>query len=380
MSAVFNAIRAAQNAIACPVLAANDFVLGSVGSFIPGLNQPALAAINALRSLYGCDPADDVQPPLPDFNGGQCSARYTFNASGTGPTSGGGGQCGPGTQNINVTNSLWGPIGNVRRGTFFCSGDNGEASNWVVSAFGTSAQGQPNPTASDFVVLQNAYSATLSGFTRVDGQPDNCGDPDPIYPPPTTFNFNTDITYNNEEGDEVTVTIPFVFAPIQVDFNGNFRLPFTFDFGGNTFTGNFSLDPEFNLTINPPGLPPGSDQGTEDLPPGDPGDEVEPLPITEKIIGVVVTSSIVGEQQFTTILTQGMPNILAPRAGSIKFAYSLGVSTFWSNDIDVKGDRIFIPCPFSQGADAVVVSPAPGVALQWVPISGPPLATKADLA
>lgn len=165
-----------------------------------------------------------------------------------------------------------------------------------------------------------------------------------------------------------------------MDFNGNFRLPFTFDFGGNTFTGNFNLNPEFSLTINPPALPPGSDQGTDELPPGDPADEVEPLPVDEKIIGVVVTSSIVGEQQFTTILTQGMPNILAPRAGSIKFAYSLGATTFWSNDIDVKGDRIFIPCPFSQGADAVVVSPAPGVALQWVPISGPPLATKADLA
>lgn len=198
MSAVFNAIRAAQNAIACPVLAANDFILGSVGSFVPGLNQPALAAINALRGLYGCDPADDVQPPLPDFTGGQCSALYEFTTSGTAPTSGGGGQCGAGVTNYSVVGRLWGPIGTPRRGTFFCTGPNGDASNWVVSAFGSGSQGQPNATPSDFNISLNAYSAAISGMTRVDGMPDNCGDPDPVYPPPTTFNFNTNITYNNE--------------------------------------------------------------------------------------------------------------------------------------------------------------------------------------
>jgi len=92
-----------------------------------------------------------------------------------------------------------------------------------------------------------------------------------------------------------------------------------------------------------------------------------------------VQSSLSGEQQLTTIATQNIPTIFAPRAGSIKFAYSVGASTFWSNDIDVKGGRVFIPCPFSQGADAVAVSPAPGVVLNWVEITGPALATVADL-
>lgn len=374
MSAIFNAIRAAQNAIACPVLAANDYVLGSVGSFVPGLNAPALAAINALRKLYGCDPGDDVQPPLPEFTGGQCVKRYNVTLSGTRASS-----ClgtpGPFSQ---IAGPIWGPITGAFVGEDNCPPGSTVAQGNINIVARSTIGGSLGPLQARPVAI-SAISVGISNVTVVDGTPDNCGDPEPVYPPPINYDIDVDITYNNEEGDEVNVTIPFIFTPIQVDFNGTLRMPFTFDFGGNTFTGNFSLDPEFSLTINPPGLPPGTGQGTEDLPPGDPGDEVEPVPPDQKIIGVVVTSSIVGEQQLTTIATQNVPSILAPRAGSIKFAYSIGVSTFWSNDIDVKGDRVFIPCPFSQGADFVAVSPAPGIELDWVPIRGYALATTADI-
>jgi len=190
---------------------------------------------------------------------------------------------------------------------------------------------------------------------------------------------NIDVTYNNEEGDTVNVTLPFIFSPINVDATGRFNIPFTFNAGGVNFSGTLQIAPEFNVTINPPTAPRATDDPVDELDPGPPEDEVEPVELDEKIIGVVVTATLTGEQQLTTIATQNIPTILAPRGGSIKFAYSFGAATFWSDDIDVKGGRTFIPCPFSQGADAVAVSPAPGVVVNWVPIRGFPLATVADV-
>jgi len=250
----------------------------------------------------------------------------------------------------------------------------------VVKGF--TQQGQPltralnrGGVACSFPDGQDSISSL--SFERLDGQPE-CGDPDPVYPPPINFTTNIDVTYNIDDGTEVTVTIPFIFAPITANFNGTLRIPFTFDFGGFEFSGNINL-PDFNLTINPPSIPPGSGDDLEPVG-GDDGDTIPPLPPEEKIIGVVVNSAIANPGRVSSVDFEAAPDIIIPRAASVKFAYSIGAATFWSSDIDVKTLRAFIPCPFSQGADAVVVTPYIGLTSTSVPIRGFPLATTGDLA
>lgn len=363
MASFFDAVTGAVRGLACTLLSGDEFIAGAVGRFSPGLGNLLYDRINAGRRLYGCDPAGDPEPPDPDFEGGQCqNVGYTVTIS----------------NGINTASrSGIGPVLGV------CFGETTPTnrSQWGVSFGGGSTPGncQLSGTGTATIPISTQGDTSIIDVGRNDGLPDDCGDPEPVYPEPIDRPINIDITFQPDFGPEVTVNIPFIFSPITANFDGSLNIPFKFDFGGFEFNGNFNVNPSIGPVIFPPRVPTGSGQGTEDLPEGDPEDEVPELPLDEKIIGVVVSSSIVGEQQLTTILTQSMPNILAPRAGSIKFAYSLGAATFWSNDIDVKGDRLFIPCPFSQGADAVVVSPSPGVEVEWVPIRGFPLATVADL-
>jgi hypothetical protein len=362
MTTVFQAIRAAQNAIACPILAANDYVLGSVGGFVPGLNQPALAAINALRRLYGCPEDDDVEA-VPPFSGGQCPVNYTVTVAGPPSPTGG-----PGT----ATRTVLGPVGGM---CFpFISAVPPRVQIGVSGANGCNTGGGGQG------IVATSFSGDwgIVSAVRQDGQPDNCGDPPIDYPPPTNFTTNTDITYNVDNGDEVTITVPFVYAPITANFDGTLRIPFTFDLGGFEFSGDINLLPDLEVSINPPTVP-----RAPEINPGDfdpiPGEEVDPLPPDEKIIGVVVNVIEADGRRVSSIFSPDIPAILAPRAGSVKFAYSFGGATFWSSDIDIKGTRTFIDCPFSQGADAVIASPQTGVELTFVPIKGSPLATVRDL-
>lgn len=344
--------------------AARIFPLSPAGSVADG--------VNSLRRLLGCDPTDDPPPPEPPFTGGQCSGvLYNITWSGTTyPFSDCSGPMNVGSNLIGVP----GPITNLRGEIDPVAPNPPCASqNIYYFDFGPSAQRQ--------TLFGQTNGAVLNSFTvtRTDGQPDDCGNPPVSYPPPSDIDIDIDVTYNIEDGPDITVTVPFIFSPVIVDLSGNFSAPFTFNFGGLDFSGTLRISPKFNVYINPPTAPRGTDDGTEDLPPGDPDEDVEPTPVDEKIIGVAVVSALVGEQQLTTITTENIPTIFAPRAGSIKFAYSVGVSTFWSDDIDIKGSRTFIPCPFSQGADAVAVSPAPGVNVVWRSITGYPLATVNDL-
>lgn len=374
MAGLLVAAAEAVRGLQCQLLAANEYVAGAIGTINPVTRVTAPIAINGLRRLLGCNEDDDYENPPPPFTGGQCDG-VVYNVDWTWLNQ-------LGNEASAGDRIARGPIGGIRM-------RQSTAALSIVELLcrGTSA-GNCGSTPPPLVPQQWLEFASASALrtspsievlTRCSGV-DDCGDVGPgEFPPPTNITNNVDVTYNIDEGNEVTVNIPFIFAPIKVNFDGTLRIPFTFDVGGVEFSGDINLGSNNDVTINPPALPTGDGQGTDTLPPGDPGDDVPPAAPDEKIIGVVVNSSIAGEQQLTTIAQQGMPSILAPRAGSIKFAYSLGGSTFWSSDIDVKTVRTFIPCPFSQGADAVVVSPAPGIVLTWLPIRGFPLATVQDV-
>ncbi len=362
MSAVALGVATALVALRCQLVSDDPYVLGSVSRVIPATRPAFLRALNETRRLIGCPPAGDPQPPPPDFTGGQCpGVNYLATASGTNAqgNSVSAVRIGPGP----VGGMCFGPLnqfGNTPVGITFADG--------CTFAGGGAGNTQPQ--------RQNTWSVT--GVSRVDGQPDDCGDPQPTYPPPINFNTNIDVTYNIDDGTEVTVNIPFVFAPITANFDGTLRIPLSFDLGGFTFNGNLSL-PDFNLTINPPAVPPGSGENLDPVGEDEPGETVPPLPLEEKIIGVVVNSAIAQPGKVGAIDFGSAPDIIVPRAASVKFAYSIGAATFWSSDIDVKTLRAFVPCPFSQGADAAVVTPYIGLESTSVEIRGFPLATTNDV-
>jgi len=343
----------ANKAINCFLLGAGGNILGAVASLPGGSPEFIQNTTKALRRLAGCDPADDPVIPPPPFTGGQCpGVAYTVSF-----------------QNNANGSPIGPPATRVGTGPFGGGALDGPGRGGLIFA------GVFEPT----LVGTGAEAPTILSVVRTDGEPDTCGDIPPVFPPVTPIDIDIDVTYNIDDGTEVTVTIPFIYAPITTDINGFFRIPFTFEFGDIDFSGNISLEPNFNVTINPPTGPRGTDSPLTDLPAPDDEIPVEPSTYEERVIGVVVQSRLVGEQQLTTIFTEDIPQILAPRCGSVKFGYAIGDRSFWSPDIDIKDLNCFIPCPFSQGADTVAASPAPGVVLNYVPIFGAPLATVADL-
>jgi len=361
----FEGLRRATKAVDCAILSATGAVLGAAGS-LPG-GDPTFVnnAVKALRRLRGCDPANDPEPTQPSFQGGQCPVLYTLIYRYNVINTNGSVQQPP----VEAGIGLLGPIGNFE-------GEGLPAFQRIMVTELPSNRVQLRGGSCPQGCYANIEVVSL---TRQDGLPDDCGSQPPIFPPPGDTTINVDVIYNIEEGPDIDVTVPVIFSPFFIDFNGDFNFPFRFNFGDIDFTGNVSFTPEFNFSINPPALPRGTNNPVDDLPGPDDEIPVEPSTFAERVVGVVVTSALVGEQQLTTIFTENIPQILAPRCGSVKFGYAIAGRSFWSPDIDIKDLNCFIPCPFSQGADTVAASPAPGVELFFVPIFGAPLATVADL-
>jgi len=383
MVSFLDGVKKAVKAFDCFLISGAGDIFEGLAALPPGDPTFARNTTKALRRLRGCDPENDPVFPPPPFTGGQCpgvpyGARYTWTSQ-------------PGATPINYTpffgqfnpqsRTLYGPLsfaGRVLGAGGICSE---QLEGFLVNGFlsnGAPRQGLLARGGSTCLAPDSLDIITNLSFERLDDG-DECGDGPIIFPPPGDINIDGDVIYNIDEGDDINVNIPFVFAPIYVDVSGNFKFPFTFNFGDVPFSGTFTVAPEVNVTINPPPAPRGTDSPVTDLPGPDDEIPVTPSTFAERVVGVVVQSTLVGEQQLTTIATEDIPQILAPRCGSVKFGYAIAGRSFWSPDIDVKDLNCFIPCPFSQGADTVAASPAPGVVLNYVPIFGAPLATVADL-
>lgn len=362
MSALSLGIAAALIALRCQLISDDPYVLGSVSSVIPATRPAFLRALNETRRLIGCPPAGDPQEPAGAFSGGQCAGvGYTVNVAGTANPPGGSGM---------ATRSGVGPVGGM------CFQDAGFGNVSIGVQFVDGCQISGAGQALTVPSVQSSWQ--IVSITRDDGLPDDCGNPPGIYPPPTNVFQDVDVTYKIEGDTNVTVTIPFIFAPITANFDGTLRIPFNFDFGGFEFSGDINL-PDFNVTINPPRVPPGSGEDLTGEGDDEPGGTVPPAPPGEKIIGIVVNATDIDSTVVSSYSGPYDRPILVPRLGSIKFAYSIGTSTFFSSDIDIKERRTFVPCPFSQGADDVVASAQPGIELTFTPIRGFPLATTNDI-
>lgn len=338
------------------------------------------------RNLLCDTPAPAPNPP--PFTGGQCSALYTVKGSAQtfSPT-----QCIPSNTPFNFGN-YWGPIGSptvVRAG----SGQQGKLYNLQFSNYGNGSFPMSIPqTTSLFVggAGNSCPDVTLQSFTptRVDGLPDNCGNPDPIYRPvqPGDVTVNQDVTYDNSQGATVTIPVVLVYARAQVDVDANITIPFTLNLTPTiNFSGTVNLNGEVNIGTVPNGAgtrpkdPRKGDCGdipeTTEPPPDDPTDSEQPSQSErdreETIIGVLVTVTTLSNERASLIVQDDNPDIYAPSLGHVQFLCRTGdTSAAWTSDQPVKNRRNLIPCQWSLGAIAVRGTPQPGVTWTLTPIRG----------
>lgn len=326
----------------------------------------------AVRAQLCNGPPTPTPLPPPPFNGGQCPVAYNITWEQRTQAPGGGFQW---TARSRIAPGLIGPVS-------------------ITSSDAPLDCDPPLRASQEGIRGFNGGGATLLGtggcgdiipgyrnlvLTRRDGQADNCGDPPIVVPPPGDIIIEgDDVTYEGDDNVNITVPTAFVFAPVYVDLDGSLTVPFTVDVGGVEFSGTLEVAPEFTFNIRPKDID-GGPGNVDDPTVPDEVDDPTPPPDEEEdalpIIGVLVFSNLDDSNRATELSSDGGPNILAPRIGSVQFAIKTGNSIAWTSDQDVKSNEAYIPCIPPQGAVAVRVTFAPGAVGRFTPVRGRPLTT-----
>jgi hypothetical protein len=221
-------------------------------------------------------------------------------------------------------------------------------------------------------------SLTSLIFTRIEGNPDTCGDPPPVIPPfpPEGVTINIDFDYTDESGDTINQEGDLIlFAPIIGSFNSLFA-PIKIDFGGFTLDGTVELAPQFDITFNLSSTDDGVGSPTGDpLPLPDPDDApVDPDDSEDSIIiGVQIRAQTAGDERATAIFADPGPTIYAPRLGTVSFRVAIAGTSGFTNDLPIKNRNCYIPCPEPRGAKGVRVSFEEGVTGEYSLVRGKPL-------
>ena len=353
-----DALEGAVRSATCGALSANEAIQGwwARNTSLPFTGTLAAGATAARRAL--CDNPTPVPEQPNDLNNrGQCPDTFydfTYNFKRFD-------EDGNIIFDDTVTQRVQGPI----VGTSFVDGT-AYFIGWTVS---------PNPGPLDRIV--NAYfpgsgqSATKTVINVVPVQgPDDCGTDStnepatPIFLAPT----NIDVTYIDNTNTEITEQGDFNLS-LPIFLPGSIVIPFNVDFGGVQIDGRIDINGDITFEINPGRQPDDTVTDTEppQLPPGQ-----EPVePETERrIIGVHVFTTLPPNSPVTTIFQEDGPNIFAPRGGSVRFLVSGGGGSSWTRDIDIKGDRQYIPCPAQQGAISVIANELPGGTVSLIRVYG----------
>lgn len=374
----FNVFKESLNGSLTPFLCqklAQDYVMYAVfaNTFLPAARRDQYFGSMGFGYNLLCNRQPPTDVPLP-FNGGQCPVQYNITAAGTLKSQSGT----PPDEPVTASASPFGPL----VGTRYIPGNLGLNQQFVLDAY----DGGGNPTVySLFGTGGLGYFAncSITSVTRVDGNPDNCGDPArPIPPaPPPDWNVgDTNITYTNSDGIDVTVPVTFNIGNGYVDINAQVNVPVTVTINNEfsaTATVNFNTgDINFGVTndvkgavnfstggigsgntvvINPPPSSTIDPEEGED----DPRDD-------RAIVGVLVTVTSEPTGRATVIGQTDNPDIYAPRLGNVNFLCRIGTSLSggWTGDVPVKNRRHLIPCPWKEGAIDVKGTPEPGV--EWV--------------
>jgi hypothetical protein len=375
MASFFEALNNAARGAACSIIGGTAFVDG----FMRDIGVPGTGAYQdrtrALRRQLCNNSEDTVPVPGIPFSGGQCPGvlyeisffiqTENYQNSGCNSTST------PSAQ-VPYLGSVPGPIESVRL-ELDTPGACGDRRYLVIAKH---AQGE--------VILQQAttpFGRKPSGtfinnvlIRRIDGMPDNCGDPPigiPDYQPtPTTINIEYEDNSQTTINEDVDITI---FAP-QVNIGGAIFAPITI--AGNTFNlvGTVELTPEFKLNVSPEINVNLGNGNTDETLPGPDGDFPEPtIDPNERrvIVGAIVTATDVSPR--VDFLPQdGNPDVGIPNLGLVSFYVTTPEGTAWTADIPIKNVRTYIPCPVAGGATDVAGTPRAGILLDVQPIWGYP--------
>ena len=224
----------AGNYVAKAADAAANFACSLYKTY-PGaiVGNPVNAAQRGLYdSLCKDRPSGLPTPPQSQFTGGQC-ACVGYNITYNQVTSGG------------VTQFTAFLVGKIRGLERVPNSGFPVTYRWSI-VYEPCSGGQPTGQVGKFPIASAASDATtyiIAGIARSNGQPDNCGNPAPTYPPET---YNPPPGYNSGNGtvqynDGTDLTVPVVYAPIspQFELNPKFNvdvggLNFQFDLGGVT--------------------------------------------------------------------------------------------------------------------------------------------------
>lgn len=306
-----------------------------------------------------CDRDAPLPSSPPQFTGGQCpgveyDVFFTFDYRGTqGPN------CTLSTGSR--TRRGLGPV----QGVFVTAGDspNPDRYNSVVTTkFADGDQVGP-ATFTEFEC--DGYAITGVTVTRVDGQPDNCGNPPPVVPPfPSGGDtINIDVTYVNNDGDTVTelgdfnLFAPIVIAPVTIVAPIRVNLPDV------NFNGTIVLSPEFGVELQPPSFRRGP--GDTDDPPPDEDPTTSPVTPDDdsdrRLIGAITTVTAgIANGKATQLDGDSGPDLFVPRMGTLSFRVRTAASLAWSQPLDIKTTTQFHPAPENVQSLDAVATPNPG--------------------
>lgn len=227
---------------------------------------------------------------------------------------------------------------------------------------------------SSFPPDQNFHK--ICGVERLDGQPDNCGDPD-AGPPPTYITQNIQLnveytdnsnTFNTELGD-FNVFAPVIiggkiFAPITVSLGG-IEIPLNLDIN----TGDIELVFDF------------ADSPVEPVPPNpipNPTDDEPEREGSDLVYGLQVYSvpDGPGRDGATFVDQQDGPSLRLPRTGNVYFQIPVGERVSWIGPFPVQMVNQVVWSPYLVGATGYRVIPSSGWRLEVVPLQAPPCGCK----
>ncbi len=331
---------------ACDVLTGSADQAGRLFGGLPGFEVSLNAYNGFTQGLCGGDPPASASDFLP-FSGGQCETLYDIEFFG--------GDCTP--------------SGNTRPNGLTLGEYQGPISSVVVEFVREAPTGSCNNQQEFNVFIDSAtgmFTETLFGvppitfnLVRADGQPDDCGDPDPEFPDPApVVNVNNDVTYNDYEDNSTTQNFDIEFSPVYVNLEGELNIPVRLS-GDFDLEGDLNIGGEVNFNFGGGGSSPVDPDG--DVPPNPEPDQDDPE--KGRIIAVVTTANGAAAGR-TEIFPSNGPTIVAPRLGLINFVYSTGESIAYSADIPIKNRRQYTPVPGGVPAIGVLVSPEPGVTIQ----------------
>lgn len=341
----------------------------------PARAQQFFGTMGAAYNML-CNRKPPSDEPLP-FNGGQCPVQYTITSVARLRSIGDPTLDDPLTR----TDILPGPIYGIRGIV---------VSNGLIQRVVIDFQSPSGPAEFTLYGTSNLGYLLDFGITsiaRVDGQPDNCGNPArpvPPDPPPGSNITNTTITYTDSTGSTITAPITITFGKGFIDVNGqvninasiNINNDFDIDAVINFHTGEISygvsLGVKGNLSIGSGGISSSNVVTITPIPPSgvDPGNGNPDPREDRRIVGVLVTVTDPPTGRATTIGQDENPDIFAPRLGNVNFLCRIGTSLSggWSGDIAVKNRRHLIQCPWDEGAIDVKGTPEPGVTWVLTPI------------